>query len=131
MGTEKFEYNKDNGIVKATDNENRETTVAYKAANTEVSETDQAANTSSFMQYDQFGNPIATTRELGTGENLIQNPSFEMNGTEKWVPVNVNNSGSITKMQHRHQVALEESHHLRLQRKQRIMIGAILLQFKK
>ncbi len=35
-----------------------------KAANTEVSETDQAANTSSFMQYDQFGNPIATTREL-------------------------------------------------------------------
>ena len=49
------------------------------------------------MQYNQFGNPIATTRELGTGENLIQNPSFEMNGTEKWVPVNVNNSGSITK----------------------------------
>ncbi|MGN4844972.1 DNRLRE domain-containing protein [Bacillus cereus group sp. MYBK134-1] len=97
MGTEKFEYNKDNGLIKATDNENRETTVAYKAANTEVSETDQAANTSSFMQYDQFGNPIATTRELGTGENLIQNPSFEMNGTEKWVPVNVNNSGSITK----------------------------------
>ena len=45
-----------------------ETTVAYKAANTEVSETDQAANTSSFMQYDQFGNPIATTRELGTGK---------------------------------------------------------------
>ncbi len=39
MGTEKFEYNKDNGIVKATDNENRETTVAYKAANTEVSGT--------------------------------------------------------------------------------------------
>ena len=68
MGTEKFEYNKDNGLIKATDNENRETTVAYKAANTEVSETDQAANTSSFMQYDQFGNPIATTRELGTGK---------------------------------------------------------------
>ncbi len=45
-----------------------ETTVAYKAANTEVSETDQAANTSSFMQYDQFGNPIETTRELGTGK---------------------------------------------------------------
>ena len=41
MGTEKFEYNKDNGLIKATDNENRETTVAYKA-NTEVSETDQA-----------------------------------------------------------------------------------------
>ncbi|WP_192825953.1 DNRLRE domain-containing protein [Bacillus pacificus] len=97
MGTEKFEYNKDNGLIKATDNENRETTVAYKAANTEVSETNQAANTSSFMQYDQFGNPIATTRELGTGENLIQNPSFEMNDTEKWVPVNANNSGSIIK----------------------------------
>ncbi len=47
--TEKFEYNKDNGLIKATDNENRETTVAYKAANTEVSETNQAANTSSFM----------------------------------------------------------------------------------
>ena len=58
MGTEKFEYNKDNGLIKATDNENRETTVAYKAANTEVSETDQAANTSSFMQYDQFGNQL-------------------------------------------------------------------------
>ena len=42
MGTEKFEYNKDNGLIKATDNENRETTVAYKVANTEVSETDQA-----------------------------------------------------------------------------------------
>ena len=77
MGTEKFEYNKDNGLIKATDNENRETTVAYKAANTEVSETDQAANTSSFMQYDQFGNQLRQLER--TGENLIQNPSFEMN----------------------------------------------------
>ncbi|KPU51807.1 DNRLRE domain-containing protein [Bacillus wiedmannii] len=97
MGTEKFEYNKDNGVVKATDNENRETTVAYKAANTEVSETDQAANTSSFMQYDQFGNPIATTRELGTGENLIQNPSFEMNNTERWNEEKGNSLGSLKK----------------------------------
>ncbi|HFK1764257.1 wall-associated protein [Bacillus wiedmannii] len=97
MGTEKFEYNKDNGIVKATDNENRETTVAYKAANTEVSETDQAAHTSSFTQHDKYGNPIETSKELGTGENLIQNPSFEINGTDKWVPVNHNNSGSIAK----------------------------------
>ncbi len=97
MGTEKFEYNKDNGLIKATDNENRETTVAYKAANTEVSETDQAANTSSFMQYDQFGNPIATTRELGTGENLIQNPSFEMNNTERWNEEKTNSHGSLKK----------------------------------
>lgn len=97
MGTEKFEYNKDNGLIKATDNENRETTVAYKAANTEVSETDQAAHTSSFTQHDQYGNPIETSKELSTGENLIQNPSFEMNDTEKWVPVNANNSGSIIK----------------------------------
>ncbi|WP_346426548.1 DNRLRE domain-containing protein [Bacillus thuringiensis] len=97
MGTEKFEYNKDNGIVKETDNENRETTVAYKAANTEVSQTDQSAHTSSFTQHDKYGNPIETSKELGTGENLVQNPSFEINGTDKWVPVNHNNSGSITK----------------------------------
>ncbi|PFZ97887.1 DNRLRE domain-containing protein [Bacillus wiedmannii] len=97
MGTEKFEYNKDNGIIKATDNENRETTVAYKAANTEVSETDQAANTSSFMQYDQFGNPIETTRELGTGENLIQNPSFEMNDTQRWTEEKGNSQGALRK----------------------------------
>ncbi|MFJ8522653.1 DNRLRE domain-containing protein [Bacillus cereus] len=97
MGTEKFEYNKDNGIVKATDNENRETTVAYKAANTEVSETNQAANTSSFIQYDQFGNPIETTRELGTGENLIQNPSFEMSDTQYWTEEKGNSQGSLRK----------------------------------
>ena len=130
MGTEKFEYNKDNGLIKATDNENRETTVAYKAANTEVSETNQAANTSSFMQYDQFGNPIATTRELGTGENLIQNPSFEMNDTEKWVPVNANNSGSIIKDATPAPGGLGGESSLKFQQKQRIMIGAILLQFK-
>ena len=97
MGTEKFEYNKDNGLIKATDNENRETTVAYKAANTEVSETDQAANTSSFMQYDQFGNPIETTRELGTGENLIQNPSFEMDITNGWKEEKGNSQGALKK----------------------------------
>ncbi len=93
----KFEYNKDNGLIKATDNENRETTVAYKAANTEVSETDQAANTSSFMQYDQFGNPIETTRELGTGENLIQNPSFEMDIRNGWKEGKGNSSRGIKK----------------------------------
>ena len=109
MGTEKFEYNKDNGLIKATDNENRETTVAYKAANTEVSETDQAANTSSFMQYDQFGNPIATTRELGTGENLIQNPSFEMNNTERWNE-ETNSHGSLKKMQHSRRVDWVDLH---------------------
>ena len=97
MGTEKFEYNKDNGLIKATDNENRETTVAYKAANTEVSETNQAANTSSFMQYDQFGNPIETTRELGTGENLIQNPSFEMDITNGWKEEKGNSQGALKK----------------------------------
>lgn len=70
MGTEKFEYNANNGITRATDNEGRETTVAYKAANTEVSETEQAANTSSVTYHDQYGNPIETSKELGTGENL-------------------------------------------------------------
>ncbi|HDX9713569.1 TPA: carbohydrate binding domain-containing protein, partial [Bacillus cereus] len=84
-------------LIKATDNENRETTVAYKAANTEVSQTDQSAHTSSFTQHDKYGNPIETSKELGTGENLVQNPSFEINGTDKWVTVNHNNSGSITK----------------------------------
>ncbi|MEW9183183.1 hypothetical protein AB2553_23010 [Bacillus mycoides] len=34
-----FVYNKDNGIIKEIDNEGRESTIAYKAANTEVSET--------------------------------------------------------------------------------------------
>ncbi|PGK08261.1 wall-associated protein [Bacillus anthracis] len=97
MGTEKFEYNKDNGIVKATDNENRKTTVAYKAANTEVSETDQAAHTSSFTQHDQYGNPVETSKELSTGENLIQNPSFEANIADKWLKVDTNNTGSIAK----------------------------------
>ncbi|MFB8328961.1 DNRLRE domain-containing protein [Bacillus wiedmannii] len=97
MGTEKFEYNKENGIVKETDNEGRETTVAYKAANTEVSETDQAANTSSFMQYDQFGNPIETTRELGTGENLIRNPSFETDITNGWKEEKGNSQGALKK----------------------------------
>lgn len=82
MGTEKFEYNKDNGIIKATDNEDRKTTVAYVGANTEVSQTDQGANTSSVIHHDQYGNPIETSKELSAGGNLIQNPSFEMNGTE-------------------------------------------------
>ncbi|WP_096478389.1 aureocin A53 family class IId bacteriocin [Bacillus anthracis] len=97
MGTEKFEYNKDNGIIKATDNEDRKTTVAYVGANTEVSQTDQGANTSSVIHHDQYGNPIETSKELSAGGNLIQNPSFEMNGTEKWVKVDTNNSGSISK----------------------------------
>ncbi|MEK5248793.1 RHS repeat-associated core domain-containing protein [Bacillus sp. FSL R9-9530] len=39
-----FVYNKDNGIIKEIDNEGREATIAYKAANTEVSETNQAAD---------------------------------------------------------------------------------------
>ncbi|MGU3372269.1 DNRLRE domain-containing protein [Bacillus mycoides] len=97
MGTEKFEYNKDNGIVKETDNEGRETTVAYKAANTEVSQTDQGANTSSVTHHDKYGNPIETSKELSAGGNLIQNPSFEMNDTEKWVKVDTNNTGAIAK----------------------------------
>lgn len=98
MGTEKFEYNKDNGIIKATDNENRETTVAYKAANTEVSETDQSAHTSSVTHYDKYGNPIETSKELGTGENLIQNPSFEIDITKQWTKTATdNNTGAIVK----------------------------------
>ncbi|MEF7657824.1 DNRLRE domain-containing protein [Bacillus thuringiensis] len=97
MGTEKFEYNKDNGIVKETDNEGRETTVAYKAANTEVSQTDQSAHTSSFTQHDQYGNPIETSKELSAGENLIQNPSFEANITDKWSKAGANNTGTLSK----------------------------------
>lgn len=131
MGTEKFEYNKDNGIIKATDNEDRKTTVAYVGANTEVSQTDQGANTSSVIHHDQYGNPIETSKELSAGGNLIQNPSFEMNGTEKWVKVDTNNSGSISKMQHQHQVVWAGNHHSKLQQKQRIMTGAILLPSKK
>ena len=77
---------------------------------TEVSETDQAKNTSSFMQYDQFGNPIATTRELGTGENLIQNPSFEMNNTERWNEEKTNSHGSLKKMQYSRQVDWVDLH---------------------
>ncbi|WP_033706514.1 DNRLRE domain-containing protein, partial [Bacillus mycoides] len=94
MGTEKFEYNKDNGIVKETDNEGRETTVAYKAANTEVSQTDQSAHTSSVTQHDKYGNPIETSKELSAGENLIQNSSFETDKTEEWKVIKENNDGN-------------------------------------
>ncbi len=98
MGTEKFEYNKDNGIVKATDNEGRETTVAYKIANTEVSQTDQSAHTSSVTHHDKYGNPIETSRELSPGENLIRNPSFEPNITDNWAKVGTdNNTGTLSK----------------------------------
>ena len=110
MGTEKFEYNKDNGLIKATDNENRETTVAYKAEIQKCLKLTKQRNTSSFMQYDQFGNPIATTRELGTGENLIQNPSFEMNNTERWNEEKTNSHGSLKKMQYSRQVDWVDLH---------------------
>lgn len=97
MGTEKFEYNKNNGVVSATDNEDRKTTVAYKAANTEVSVTDQAAHTASVTQHDQYGNPTETSKEIGTGENLLQNPSFELDTIEKWSQVAHNNQGALSK----------------------------------
>lgn len=58
----------------------------------------QAANTSSFKQHDQFGNPIETTRELGTGENLIQNPSFEMDDTQRWNEEKGNSQGALRKI---------------------------------
>ncbi|MED3020543.1 wall-associated protein, partial [Bacillus thuringiensis] len=97
MGTEKFEYNKNNGVVSHTDNEGDKTTVAYKSANTEVSVTDQATHSSSVIFHDQYGNPIETSKDIGTGENFIQNPSFEMNETEKWSIFRHNNDGTGTK----------------------------------
>ncbi|MEW9184300.1 DNRLRE domain-containing protein [Bacillus mycoides] len=97
MGTEKFEYNKNNGVVSATDNEDRKTTVAYKSANTEVSVTDQAAHTASVTQHDQYGNPTETSKDIGTGENLLQNPSFELDTIEKWTQVAHNNQGTLSK----------------------------------
>lgn len=97
MGTEKFEYNANNGIVSHTDNEGDKTTVAYKAANTEVSVTDQAAHTASVTQHDQYGNPTETSKDMGTGENLLQNPSFELDTVEKWTQVGTNNHGSLAK----------------------------------
>ncbi|MFJ8119963.1 DNRLRE domain-containing protein [Bacillus mycoides] len=97
MGTEKFEYNANNGIVSHTDNEGDKTTVAYKAANTEVSVTDQAAHTASVTQHDQYGNPTETSKDMGTGENLLQNPSFELDTVEKWTQVGTNNQGSLAK----------------------------------
>ncbi|EJQ36453.1 YD repeat (two copies) [Bacillus cereus BAG5X1-1] len=97
MGTEKFEYNKNNGVVSHTDNEGDKTTVAYKAANTEVSVTDQAAHTASVTQHDQYGNPTETSKDIGTGENLLQNPSFELDTIEKWTQVANNNQGSLSK----------------------------------
>ncbi|PFD24260.1 hypothetical protein CN269_29510, partial [Bacillus thuringiensis] len=66
MGTEKFEYNKNNGVVSHTDNEGDKTTVAYKSANTEVSVTDQATHSSSVIFHDQYGNPIETSKDIGT-----------------------------------------------------------------
>lgn len=97
MGTEKFEYNKNNGVVSHTDNEGDKTTVAYKAANTEVSVTDQAAHTASVTQHDQYGNPTETSKDIGTGENLLQNPSFELDTVEKWTQVAHNNQGALAK----------------------------------
>ncbi|MBJ8055061.1 DNRLRE domain-containing protein [Bacillus cereus] len=97
MGTEKFEYNKNNGVVSHTDNEGDKTTVAYKAANTEVSVTDQAAHTASVTQHDQYGNPTETSKDIGTGENLLQNPSFELDTVEKWTQIGTNNQGSLAK----------------------------------
>ncbi|MED3085626.1 DNRLRE domain-containing protein [Bacillus toyonensis] len=97
MGTEKFEYNANNGMTSATDNEGRETTVAYKAANTEVSVTDQSSHTASVIQHDQYGNPTETSKDMGTGENLLQNPSFELNTLEKWVQFTHYNQGTMAK----------------------------------
>ncbi|OOR21504.1 DNRLRE domain-containing protein [Bacillus cereus] len=97
MGTEKFEYNQNNGVVSATDNEDRKTTVAYKAANTEVSVTDQSSHTASVTQHDQYGNPTETSKDIGTGENLLQNPSFELDTIEKWTQVAHNNQGTLSK----------------------------------
>ena len=42
-GTEKFEYNKNNDVIKATDVEDRKTTIAYQQANAAVSETNHAS----------------------------------------------------------------------------------------
>ncbi|WP_255258214.1 DNRLRE domain-containing protein [Bacillus toyonensis] len=97
MGTEKFEYNQNNGVVSATDNEDRKTTVAYKAANTEVSVTDQSSHTASVTQHDQYGNQTETSKDIGTGENLLQNPSFELDTIEKWTQVAHNNQGTLSK----------------------------------
>ncbi|WP_255293640.1 DNRLRE domain-containing protein [Bacillus wiedmannii] len=97
MGTEKFEYNKNNGIVSHTDNEGDKTTVAYKSANMEVAVTDKATHSSSIIFHDQYGNPTETSKDIGTGENFIQNPSFEMNEIGKWSIFRHNNDGTGAK----------------------------------
>ncbi|PGE85259.1 wall-associated protein [Bacillus pseudomycoides] len=96
MGTETAEYNKNNDVVKVTDNENRTTTVAYKEANTAVSETDMASLTASVTHYDKYGNPIETSKSIGTGANLLQNPNFE-DSLDKWTLFTYNDEAKMDK----------------------------------
>ncbi|HDR7512209.1 DNRLRE domain-containing protein [Bacillus toyonensis] len=94
MGTETAEYNKNNDVIKVTDNENRATTVAYKETNAAISETDTAALTASVTHYDKYGNPIETSKSIGTGANLLQNPNFESN-LDKWTLFTYNDQAKM------------------------------------
>ncbi|MCU5517788.1 DNRLRE domain-containing protein [Bacillus wiedmannii] len=96
-GTEKFEYNKNNDVIKATDVEDRKTTIAYQQANAAVSETNHVSETAEVKQYDKFGNVIQTSKNIGVGGNLLKNPSFEMDTLQNWTMVNKDSKGSMTK----------------------------------
>ncbi|MFD3447575.1 DNRLRE domain-containing protein [Microbacteriaceae bacterium 4G12] len=82
LGTEKYEYNKNNDITKIVDTEGKSTTVTYDGASavsatTQASEASQAGMTSSVTKYDDKGNPIAESKALAMGTNLMRNAGFE------------------------------------------------------
>ncbi|MCU7712677.1 DNRLRE domain-containing protein [Priestia sp. JV24] len=104
-GTERYEYNKNNDIVKITSQEGdpnsdspedkKESTIAYDNVNA-ISETDQGAKTSSISNYDSFGNIIETSDDLSTANNLVTNPGFEASLDTEWIKKSSADDGSFS-----------------------------------
>ncbi|MBC1316909.1 DNRLRE domain-containing protein [Listeria booriae] len=76
-GTEKYSYNENGDITSLTGTQDQEISVAYDGADA-VSETLESNSLASiFTQYNEYGSPIANSKILTTGENIIKNGGFE------------------------------------------------------
>jgi len=94
FGTDKYEYNNNNDVVKTIDTENKETTIAYDETNP-VSEVDQTAKTASISNYNSFGNLIESSNDLSAATNSLINPSFENSLGNEWSKMTNNDDGSF------------------------------------
>ncbi|HEY8341568.1 MAG TPA: DNRLRE domain-containing protein [Calditerricola sp.] len=95
-GTETFQYNANNDITRYTDATGQAYTYTYDGVNP-VSGTDPV-KVSDAKVYDNRGNLIAATKELGMADNRVTNPGMERVNSglpESWTLVTSGDSGTM------------------------------------